>query len=107
MPGSHSPAPWRIIEGPLRSPQSSVDGEVWGFVLERDGEQRSLIVAVSRRALEVESPERLPTRTREAIATDGRSEAETAARISDPPGCLMLGRSGYLPAPPALVRLAS
>jgi hypothetical protein len=46
------------------------------------------------------------TLTREAIASKGRSEAGKACRLADPPACVVVGRSGYLPAPPTLQRFA-
>jgi hypothetical protein len=47
----------------------------------------------------------LPVETRDAITTDGRSEAAKVAQFDDP-NCVVLGQSGSLPASPALSRLA-
>ena len=106
MSTSDLPTPWRIISGPRRLRQSLVDGIAWSFTLERDGQERTLVVVVSRRALRVAVPETLPVETREAIATDGRSEAARVAQFDDSTSCVLLGRSGYLPGPPGLQRLA-
>lgn len=104
MSGGSRAAPWRVVDGPERTTGAGVDGEAWAFTLERGGTRRPLIVVVSRRALDADPAQRMPTRTREAIATRGRSEAETAAWTDDPPPCLMLGRSGYLNPPPSLLQ---
>ena len=64
-----------------------------------------MVVIVSRQALRLDDPGMLPVETREAIATRGRSEAERAAELSDPPACVVLGRTGYMPAPATLQRL--
>lgn len=96
---------WQIAEGPWVSTQQVVDGVGWGYGLRRGEERQSLVVIVSRRALRLEDPDSLPHETREAIATQGRSEAEKAADRHDPPGCVVLGRNGYLPAPRTLQRL--
>jgi hypothetical protein len=100
------PTPWQITDGPHRLPQSLIDGTAWLFTLERDGAERSLIVVISGQALTLGAPGPLPTETREAIATDGRSEAARVAQLDDPASCVVLGQHGYLPAPPGLVRIA-
>jgi len=100
------PRPWRIVEGPRSVGQSLVDGIAWSFTLERDGAERALIVVVSRQAYKT-AVELLPVQTREAIETDGRSEAALIAQLDDPAECVVLGSSGSLPAPPGLARLAS
>jgi hypothetical protein len=57
-----------------------------------------LVVAVSGQVLKLGNPEAMPVQARDAIATDGRSEAARVAQLDDPTNCVMLGRSGYLPA---------
>lgn len=76
------------------------------FTLVRDGRERPLIVAVGRQALTVDPPELLPVQTREAIQTDGRSEAARVAQFDDPTSCVMLGQDGRLIPPLGLARLA-
>jgi hypothetical protein len=100
------PRPWRIAEGPNRLSQSVIDGTAWGFTLEREGQRRSLIIAVTRQALNLGAAETLPVETREAVQTDGRSEAARVAQFNDPTSCVLLGRHGYLPPPPGLLILA-
>jgi hypothetical protein len=100
------PRPWIIAAGPTRIRHDLVDGLAWLYTLERDGFERPLVVAVSGQALKLGNPEAMPVRTREAIATDGRSEAARVAQLDDPTNRVVLGRSGYLPAVPGLVRLA-
>lgn len=58
MSTSDLPTPWRIISGPRRLRQSLVDGIAWSFTLERDGQERTLVVVVSRHALRVTVPRR-------------------------------------------------
>jgi hypothetical protein len=99
------PAPWQIIDGPRRIVQNMVDGTAWLSRLERGAIERSVIVVVSREALTLDVPDSLPVQTREAIRTDGRSEAARVAQFDDPATCVVLGRDGYLPIPPGLVRL--
>lgn len=105
-PSGDLPTPWTITHGPRRLVQSYVDGTAWRFTLERDGMERSLIVAISRHALEPSEPEDMPVETRAAVATNGRSEAARVAQLDDPTTCILLGRHGYLPPPPALIRLS-
>jgi hypothetical protein len=83
-----------------------VDGIAWGFTLERDGAERQLIVVVTRQALRAGAHEMLTVEAREAIATDGRSEAARVAQFDDSTSCVVLGRHGYLPPSPQLLRLA-
>lgn len=106
MPKPDPPRPWQISDGPWRLSQSLVDGDAWMFTLERDEVERPLIVVVSRQALKLGAPETMPVQTREAIETDGRSEAARVAQFDDPATCIVLGRNGYLPPPPGLLRLA-
>lgn len=51
--------------------------------------------------------ETLPVQTREALETDGRSQAALIAQLDDPAECVVLDTSGSLPVPPGLARLAS
>jgi hypothetical protein len=81
-----------------------VDGRAWQFTLARGGRERQLTVVVSREALNVDPARLLPVQTREAIETDGRSEAARVAQFDDPASCVVLGRDGYLPAPVRLAR---
>jgi hypothetical protein len=106
MPDCDTPKPWHIADGPTRLQQKIIDGQAWVCTLERDGAERSLIVAVSGQALNLGAVETLPVQTREAIATDGRSEAARIAQLDDDAGCVVFGRFGYLPAPARLLRLA-
>jgi hypothetical protein len=62
-------------------------------------------VVVSREAFKVDPLRLLPVQTREAIQTDGRSEAARVAQFDDPASCVVLGRDGYLPAPVRLARV--
>jgi len=64
-----------------------------------------VVVIVNRQALRHDDSETLAVETREAIATQGRSEAERVAEMADPPRCVLLGKSGYQLAPPTLQRL--
>jgi hypothetical protein len=106
-PDAEMPPPWRIVDGPSRISQSVIDGTAWGFTLEcGGGQRRSLIVAVTRQALGLGAVESLPVETREAVQTDGRSEAARVAQFNDPTGCVLLGRHGYLPPPPGLLMFA-
>jgi hypothetical protein len=108
MSAADLPRPWRIVEGPNATSPVLVDGVAWWFGLERDGAERAVVVVVSGRALALASAGMaLPGRTREAIQTDGRSEAARVAQFDDPAECVMLGGDGYLPAPATLARLAS
>ena len=100
------PRPWRITDGPHCISQSFVDGTAWLFTLERDGAERALIVAVSSQARRLAAVKQLPVETREAIRTDGRSEAARIAQLDDPAKCVVLDSNGYLPAPPGLALLA-
>jgi hypothetical protein len=97
------PTPWQITGGP-RLAETMVDGRAWVFKLARGGRERQLLVVVSREALRVGAPRLLPVQTREAIQTDGRSEAARVAQFDDPASCVVLGRDGYLPAPVRLAR---
>ncbi|HYX85503.1 MAG TPA: hypothetical protein VE777_11085 [Gaiellales bacterium] len=106
MPDPGLPIPWRIIAGPRPLPQSVIDGTAWGFTLERDGVERSLIVVVSAQAQKLGASGPLPTETREAIKTDGRSEAARVAQLDEQARVIVLGRDGYLPPPAALMRIA-
>jgi hypothetical protein len=107
MSAADLPRPWRIVEGPHAISQVLVDGAAWRFRLERDGAERAVIVVVSGRALTLASAGReLPIQVREAIQTDGRSEAARVAQFDDPAECVMLGADGYLPLPAALGRPA-
>jgi hypothetical protein len=106
MSDSDVPAPWQLISGPRRLAQRIVDGTAWLYMLERDGVERPVIVVVTRQALTQETPELLPVRTREAIRTEGRSEAARVAQFDDPANCVVLGRDGCLPTPAGLARLA-
>jgi len=99
MPESDRPTPWRIAGGPRPLSQDLVDGAAWLFTLERHDQERSVVVIISRQALTHDQPEVLPVMTREAIATDGRSEAARVAQFDDPTSCVVLGRDGYLPPP--------
>jgi hypothetical protein len=81
-----------------------VDGVAWGYALRRGEQRRSVVVIVSRHALRVDDSEALANETRQAIATQGRSEAERIADMADPPRCVLLGRTGYRMAPPTLQR---
>ena len=97
------PRPWQITGGP-RLAETIVDGRAWAFTLARGGRERQLTVVLTREALNVDSPGLLPVQTREAIQTDGRSEAARVAQFDDPTTCVVLGRHGYLPAPVKLAR---
>jgi hypothetical protein len=97
------PTPWQITGGP-RLAETMVDGRSWVFMLARGGRERQLLVVVSREAVRVDPPRLLPIQTREAIQTDGRSEAARVAQFDDPASCVVLGRDGYLPAPVRLAR---
>jgi hypothetical protein len=103
MSESDPPTPWRIAGGPRPLLQDLVDGAASLFTLERHDQERSVVVIVSRQALTHEQPEALPVMTREAIATDRRSEAARVAQLDDPTSCVVLGRDGYLPPPPGLM----
>ena len=103
--GDDLPTPRTLTGGP-QPLQGNVDGKAWRFTLERDGTERSLIVAISRHALDLSERGETPVETRAAIATDGRSEAARVAQLDDPTTCILLGRHGYLPPPPALIRLS-
>jgi hypothetical protein len=105
MSDADIPIPWQIADGPHRLAQSLFHGTAWLFTLERDGHERQLIVAVTGQALELEAPDTLPTQTRDAIATNGRSEAARVAQFDDPTSCVLLGQHGYLPPPLGLARL--
>lgn len=98
------PTPWQITGGP-RLAETMVDGRAWVFTLARGGRERQLTVVVSRKAFRVGSLSLLPVQTREAIQTDGRSEAARVAQFDDPASCVVLGRDGYLPAPVRVRRL--
>lgn len=74
-------------------------------MLFRAGRERQLTVLVSRKALKVDPFGLLPVQTREAIQTEGRSEAARVAQFADPASCVVLGRDGYLPAPVRLARM--
>ena len=87
--------------------QEVVDGVAWGYALSRNEKRRSVVVIVRRHAWRGDDAAGLATETREAIATQGRSEAERVAEMADPPRCVVLGRSGYQPAPPTLQRLGT
>jgi hypothetical protein len=105
--GVDLPRPWQIIDGPRALHHGFLEGRAWRFTLGRDGVERGLVVAVSPEAVKVaRSGRSLPVQTREAIQTEGRSEAARAAQFDDPTSCVVLGPSGYLSAPPALARLA-
>jgi hypothetical protein len=99
------PNPWRIVGGGRRLLHDLVDGIAWCFTLERDGAERELIVVITRQALRAGAHEKLTVEAREAIATDGRSEAARVAQFDDSTSCVVLGRHGYL-ASPQLLRLA-
>ena len=98
------PTPWQITGG-QRLAETMVDGRAWVFTLARGGRERQLTVVVSREAFKVDPPRLLPVQTREAIQTDGRSEAARVAQFDDPANCVVLGRDGYLPAPAGLARV--
>ena len=98
------PTPWQITGGP-RLAETMVDGRAWMFTLARGGRERQLTVVISREAFNVDPPRLLPVQTREAIQTDGRSEAARVAQFDDPANCVVLGRDGYLPAPVGLARV--
>jgi hypothetical protein len=98
------PTPWQITDGP-RLAETMVDGRAWVFTLARDARERQLTVVVSRKAFKVGSLTVLPVQTREAIQTDGRSEAARVAQFDDATNCVVLGRDGYLPAPVRLTRV--
>ena len=84
-----------------------VGGAAWLFRLKRDGRERAVVVVVNGRAVALASAGRdLPVRMREAIQTDGRSEAARVAQFDDPAECVMLGGDGHLPAPAAFTCLA-
>lgn len=68
-----------------------VDGRAWVFMLARDGRERQLLVVVTHEALTVDPLKLLPVQTREAIQTDGRSEAARVAQFDDPASCVVLG----------------
>ena len=97
------PTPWQITGGP-RLAETIVDGRAWVFTLARGGRERQLTVVLTRQALTIDPPGLLPVQTREAIQTDGRSEAARVAQFDDPTTCVVLGREGYLPAPVRLAR---
>ena len=98
------PTPWQITGGP-RLAETMVDGRAWEFTLARSGRERHVTVVVSREALMMDPLKLLPVQTREAIQTDGRSEAARVAQFDDPTSCVVLGRNGYLPAPVRLARV--
>ena len=95
-------AAWRIGAGPWLSPQQVVDGVGWGYELERAEKRRAVTVIVHRHAIRDRAS--LPAATRLAIMTKGRSEARKAARLTQPPSIVVLGRHGYLRAPETLAR---
>lgn len=80
-----------------------VDGVGWGYELECGQTRRSVTVIANRRALEADVA--VAAETRAAIDTYGRSEAHKAAHLADPPRVVVLGRGGYLSAPPTLERV--
>ena len=98
------PAPWQITDGPHLIAQTMFDGRAWLF----DAGAWRATAAANRRSqparLEGDPPQLLPVQTREAILTDGRSEAARVAQFDDPAGCVALGRDGDLHAPPGLAR---
>jgi hypothetical protein len=98
------PTPWQITGGP-RLAETMVDGRAWEFTLARGRRERHVTVVVGREALKVDPLKLLPVQTREAIQTDGRSEAARVAQFDDPTSCVVLGRDGYLPAPVKVGRL--
>ena len=104
VPHRGFPTPWQITGGP-RLAETMVDGRAWMFTLARGGRERQLTVVINREAFNVDPPRRLPVQTREAIQTDGRSEAARVAQFDDPANCVVLGRDGYLPAPVGLARV--
>ena len=104
--GDDLPTPWTLTDGPRPLLQGYVDGKAWRFTLERDGVERSLIVAVSRHAVDLSERGEMPVETRAAIATDGRSEAARVAQLDEVASCVALGRAGYLRAWPGLARVA-
>ena len=65
-----------------------------GGMRSRVGARRSVVVIVSRQACRLDDPQMLAVETREVIATQGRSEAERAAELYDPPACVVLGKTG-------------
>jgi hypothetical protein len=103
---SDLPAPWQIVEGPHLLSQNAVDGRAWRLTLQRGHARRPVIVVVTREALMVDRLDLLPVPTREAILTDGRSEAARVAQFDDDARCVVLGRHGHQPAPLSLTRLA-
>ena len=80
-----------------------VDAVGWGYELQRGRKRHALTVIVKRHALA--SPVDVATATRAAIQTKGGSEAHRVAPMNDPPYVVVLGRNGYLPAPPTLERV--
>lgn len=88
------PVPWRITAGPHLIAQTMIDGRAWLFTLAHSGRERPLTVAVTHQALDAVRWTRLPVHTREAIQTDGRSEAARVAQFDDPTSFLVLGRDG-------------
>src|SRR4051812_20215424 len=81
--------PWQITGG-SRLTETMVDGPAWVFTLSRAGRERQVTVVVSRKALKVDPLRLLPVQTREAIQTEGRSEAARVAQFDDPANCVVL-----------------
>ncbi len=92
---------WEITGGPYAGPWFERDSVAWVWELQRseDDEPGRIIVEVSGTAMAV-TPDSLPTETREARATQGRSEVEKHLTDDELPPLITLGTTGYITAAP-------
>lgn len=92
-PPGWSGLPWTITAGPLPVSPTGRDAEGYGYKLERNGEERRVIVWISRHAV-LSSPTGLPLEVREARRTRGRSVAQQLCKIDEPPSEVMAATYG-------------
>ena len=92
---------WEITGGPYAGPWFERDSVAWVWELQRsdDDELGRVVVEVSGTAMAV-TPESLPTETRDARASHGRSEVEKHLDVDDLPPLITLGTTGYITAAP-------
>ena len=91
-PPGWSGAPWGITAGPLAVPQAGRDAVGFGYKLERNGQERRVIVWISGSAMASSSG--LPPEVSEAKRTRGRSVARQLCQIDDPPAEVMAATYG-------------
>lgn len=73
--------------------RSGVDASGWLWEIEREGEERRVLVEVSRSAL-ASTESSLPGETAAAIRTEGHSEIVKILRLDEPPRLIACGTIG-------------